>query len=68
MKKVYLAAVAGLCVMTSIMATSVPKGKTGANGTYYTKNDTVPGRKYDTSRNPKPDTASMPRIVDRELK
>jgi hypothetical protein len=68
MKKVYLAAFAGLCVMTSIMATSFPKGKSGESRSFYTKNDSVPGRKYDTSRNPKPDTASMPRIVDRELK
>ncbi len=65
MKKVLFAAFAGLCVISSIMATSASSGKIRNNHqvSQFIR-DTVPNRKTDTSRYPKPDTTSMPKIVD----
>jgi hypothetical protein len=66
MKKVLLAAFAGVCVMTSIMATSAPSGNySNSKKAQQAIRDTVPSKKGDTSRSPKPDTT---KIVDLELR
>jgi hypothetical protein len=63
MKKVLLAAFAGICVLSSIMATTVNSGKINSNPTMnQVIRDTVPGKKSDTSSYPKRDTTSMPRV------
>ena len=65
MKKVLFAAFAGMCVISSIMATSSNTGRINSNQQLsQLVRDTVPGRKSDTSRYPKRDTTSMPKIVD----
>jgi hypothetical protein len=63
MKKVLFAAFAGICVLSSVMATSGNSGKINSNpATPQIVRDTVPGKKTDTSSYPKRDTASMPRL------
>jgi hypothetical protein len=65
MKKVLFAAFAGMCVISSIMATSVNTGRINSNQQLsQLVRDTVPSRRADTSRSPKRDTTSMPKIVD----
>ena len=63
MKKVLFAAIAGICVLSSVMATTANSGKikinTGINGMIR---DTVPGKKTDTSSYPKRDTTAVPRL------
>jgi hypothetical protein len=67
MKKALLAAFAGICVISSIMAGAGKVGKvTGVKMENRMLNDTIPG-KTDTSRYPKHDTTKMPRIVDESL-
>jgi hypothetical protein len=67
MKKMLFAAFAGVCVLSSVMATSARHEKMQSSSSMVVKsfmNDTVPGRKTDTSRYPKPtDTTSMPKLV-----
>jgi hypothetical protein len=67
MKKVLFAAFAGICVISSIMATPAHPGTKKMDSQVMARqfmNDTVPGRKTDTSRYPKPtDTTSMPKMV-----
>jgi hypothetical protein len=67
MKKVLFAAFAGVCVLSSVMATSAHHEKRQSGSSIVVKPfmyDTVPGRKTDTSRYPKPtDTTSMPKLV-----
>jgi hypothetical protein len=63
MKKVLFAALAGICVLSSVMATSGNAGKINASSVIKQMiRDTVPGKKSDTSSYPKRDTASMPRF------
>jgi hypothetical protein len=63
MKKVLFAAFAGICVLSSVMATSGDSGKINANPRInQIIRDTVPGKKSDTSTYPKRDTTSMPRL------
>jgi hypothetical protein len=63
MKKVLFAAFAGICVLSSVMATSGNPGKINSNPiTTQNLRDTVPGKKSDTSSYPKRDTTSMPRL------
>jgi len=66
MKKLLVVAFAGLCVASSIMATTAGPGKfkTYPSADRMTIRDTVPGKKSDTSSYPKRDTSSMPRVVD----
>jgi hypothetical protein len=65
MKKVLFAGFAGICVISSIMATPANKGKMNiSQKTDQNMRDTIPSKKTDTSRHPKPDTTSMPRILD----
>jgi hypothetical protein len=65
MKKVLFAAFAGMCVISSIMATSANTGRINSNQQLsQLLRDTVPSRKSDTSRSPKRDTTSMPKIID----
>jgi len=62
MKKVLFAAFAGICIVSSIMATPAHKG-TADNKIRIGQYDTIPGKKTDTSRYPKPgDTTSMPKL------
>jgi hypothetical protein len=67
MKKVLFAAFTVMCILSSIMATSANQDKMESSSKFVRKqfvNDTVPGRKTDTSRYPKPtDTTSMPKLV-----
>ncbi len=64
MKKALFAAFAGLCILTSVMSTSVNAGKTYG----YQKTDllflrdTVP--QPDTTRNPKRDTTRRPYLIE----
>lgn len=66
MKKALFAAFAGVCILSSFTATSTDhrKMETGSKivmNSFW--NDSVPGRKTDTSRYPKPtDTTSMPKL------
>jgi hypothetical protein len=63
MKKVLFAAIAGICVLSSVMATSGHSVKINSkSAVQHTIRDTVPGKKSDTSSYPKRDTASMPRL------
>lgn len=63
MKKVLFAAFAGVCVLSSVMATSSNAGKVNSRSTInQLVRDTIPGKKADTSSYPKKDTASMPRL------
>jgi hypothetical protein len=63
MKKVFFAAVAGICVLTSVMAGSGNSGKiNGSTAINHMIRDSVPGKKSDTSSYPKRDTTSMPRL------
>ena len=65
MKKVLFAAFACLCVASSITATSAGTGKQNINRRMdQLIRDTIPNKKTDTSRSPKPDTTSMPKFVD----
>jgi hypothetical protein len=60
MKKVLFAAFAGMCVISSIMATSANTGTVKGNpGIDQIIRDTVPGKKSDTSSYPKRDTARL---------
>ena len=59
MKKVLFAAFAGICVLSSVMATSGHSGKIDRNvGTNQVIRDSVPNRKTDTSSYPKRDTTA----------
>jgi hypothetical protein len=63
MKKVLFAAIAGICVLSSVMATSGNSGKINSNPVIPRNvRDTVPAKKTDTSSYPKKDTTSMPRL------
>jgi hypothetical protein len=63
MKKALFAAFAGVCVISSLMATSTNgKLKTSQHQVQFVR-DTIPG-KTDTTRYPKHDTTKMPRLVD----
>jgi hypothetical protein len=67
MKKALLAAFAGVCVISSIMAGSGKDGKiTSVKMENRMLKDTIPG-KTDTSRYPKHDTTKMPRLVGESL-
>jgi hypothetical protein len=69
MKKVLLFAFAGICVVSSIMATSANTGIINSNQQLnQLVRDTVPNKKTDTSRYPKRDTTSMPKMVDPGVK
>ena len=63
MKKVLFAAFAGVCVLSSVMATSANGGKMYSRTvSNQLVRDTIPSKKTDTSSYPKKDTASMPRL------
>jgi len=67
MKKALLAAFAGVCVISSIMAGAGKDEKvTSVKMENRMLKDTIPG-KTDTSRYPKHDTTKMPRLMDRLL-
>jgi hypothetical protein len=67
MKKALLAALAGVCVISSIMAGSGKDGKiTSVKMENRMLKDTIPG-KTDTSRYPKHDTTKMPRLADGKI-
>ncbi len=66
MKKALLAAFAGVCVISSIMAGSGKDGKVIIKMENRMLTDTIPG-KTDTSRYPKHDTTKMPRLVGESL-
>jgi hypothetical protein len=69
MKKVLFAAFAGLCVISSIRATSAGTGRiSNSQQVSQVIRDTIPGKKSDTSRTPKRDTTSMPKVVDPMVK
>jgi hypothetical protein len=60
MKKVLFAAFAGICVLSSVMATSGDSGKINAKpGINQMIRDTVPNKKSDTSSYPKKDTTRL---------
>jgi hypothetical protein len=62
MKKALLAAFAGVCVISSIMAGAGQHSKmSGVKMDHRMLRDTIPG-KTDTSRYPKHDTTKMPRL------
>lgn len=64
MKKALFAAFAGMCVVSSIMATSAnPDRVKNSTRTDQIVRDTIPSKKTDTSSYPKRDTASMPRLT-----
>jgi hypothetical protein len=63
MKKVLFAAFAGICVLSSVMATSENSRKFSSNTRInQIIRDTIPNKKTDTSSKPKRDTTSMPRL------
>jgi hypothetical protein len=63
MKKVLFAAFAGICVLSSVLASSGNSGKININPRVdHMIRDTIPGKKNDTSSYPKRDTTSMPRL------
>jgi hypothetical protein len=65
MKKVLFSALAGICVISSIMGFSASTGKINSNQQLNQfVRDTIPNKKTDTSRYPKRDTTSMPKMVD----
>jgi hypothetical protein len=68
MKKLFIAAAAGTCLMVSILGFSANSGQVNQNATIsqYMLKDTVPGkgRRSDTTSYPKRDTSSMPRLTD----
>jgi len=67
MKKVVFAAFAGMCVISSIMATSaVPGTLKQEPRLVQIKSDTVPGKRKDTSSYPKRDTTSIPRLDQKQ--
>jgi hypothetical protein len=64
MKKAFLVAFAGVCVISSIMAGAGKEGKViSAKMENRMLRDTIPG-KTDTSRYPKHDTTNLPRFAD----
>jgi hypothetical protein len=64
MKKVLFAAFAGICILSSIMATTAGSEQTNRNQRMdQILRDTIPGRKSDTSSYPKRDTTSMPHMI-----
>jgi hypothetical protein len=69
MKKALLFAFAGICVVSSITANSGNTGRMNSNQQLsQLVRDTVPNKKTDTSRYPKRDTTSMPKMVDPGVK
>jgi hypothetical protein len=69
MKKALFVAFAALCAISSIMATTTKTGKINSNQQMNRFiQDTIPGRKTDTSTYPKRDTTTMPRMVDQKIK
>lgn len=58
MKKVLFAAFAGICIISSIMATPATKGKVKINRLSQNVNDTVP----------KPDTSKLVQYMDLNVK
>jgi len=63
MKKVLFAAFAGVCVLSSVMATSSNGGKMYSRTVSNQQvRDTIPNKKTDTSSYQKKDTTSMPRL------
>jgi hypothetical protein len=64
MKKALFAAFAGLCIVVSVMSTSVNAGKTyGYQKTdRFIIRDTIP--QPDTTRNPKRDTTRRPYLME----
>jgi hypothetical protein len=70
MKKVLFAAFVGICVISSMMAAPANKGKVSTDAQINQfMNDTVPMKKKDTTRYPKPkDTTLMPQKINQGLK